>query len=212
VYVVDANEPSRAVFARLVADDSHEVCACASTREFLTRAKDEGELCVLIAPGHAWRHAPSLAGLRAGMAAVGVVAHGDVATAVALMKLGAVDVLERPVAPASLRAALSRAASRLRETRAAAKLRAQASAGVGRLTPKEREVLRMLLKGWHNSQIAEALGSRASTVKVHRSRLLRKLGARALPDLLPLAHAIDAAVAEIDAAGGRAPRISAAVS
>ena len=106
--------------------------------------------------------------------------------AVAAIRCGAVDLLPRPVAVADLVAALHRAAPKVRT--AALQLAARrARAAIGRLTPREREVMDCISDGFSNKAIARLLGLSPRTVEMHRARLHRRLGVGSLAELLALA-------------------------
>jgi len=110
--------------------------------------------------------------------------HGDVATSVRAIRAGAVDFLEKPCDETALLASLERAADvarRDRETR----LRRQMLAGrVDTLTRREREVFHWVVTGRLNKQIAAALGTTEKTIKVHRARVMTKMHAASIADLV----------------------------
>ncbi len=112
-----------------------------------------------------------------------MTAHGDVPSARTAFQAHAIDFLEKPFNHAQLRAAIdtafSREGSRIERDGDAAKLAA--------LTVREREVLEHAAKGLHAKEIAAALGISPRTVEVHKSRLMEKLGARNLAELVRLA-------------------------
>jgi FixJ family two-component response regulator len=109
-----------------------------------------------------------------------VTAHGDVAAARAAFRAEAVDFLEKPFEHAQLEAAIGHAFSResLRLRRAAE------GARLGLLTAREREVLAAAARGLHAKEIARALGISARTVEVHKARIMAKLGARNVAELV----------------------------
>jgi FixJ family two-component response regulator len=116
-----------------------------------------------------------------------MTAHGDVPSARTAFQAHAIDFLEKPFNHAQLRAAIdtafSREGSRLDRDGDAAKLAA--------LTAREREVLEHAAKGLHAKEIAALLGISPRTVEVHKSRLMEKLGARNLAELVRLALGAD---------------------
>jgi len=113
--------------------------------------------------------------------------HGDVPLAVRAMKAGAVDFLEKPFDDAQLieRLRQCRAEDAARRARRAA--RAHRREALERLTPRERQVLACLVAGKPNKIIAAELGISPRTVEVHRARVLEKLEARSLPELVRIA-------------------------
>jgi two-component system response regulator FixJ len=109
---------------------------------------------------------------------------GDVALAVAAMKLGAADVLDRPVGWAALAEAVSQALE-VQSTRSEGlPARVDATARVSALTPRQRGVLRGLMAGKFNKTIAYELGLSARTVECHRAAIMTRTGARSLSDLI----------------------------
>jgi FixJ family two-component response regulator len=122
-----------------------------------------------------------------------VAAHCDLATAVSMMRRGAVDFLTRPIDAALLRAAVERALARSESVIAERDRRAAALRLLARLTPRERQVLELVWAGQRNREIAAHLASREATVKVHRSRLMRKLEAHSLVDVVRLGLLVQSA-------------------
>ena len=114
--------------------------------------------------------------------------RGDVSSTVKAMKAGAVDFLTKPVERDALFSALERAAEL--DTLSRQKRRETASIGerLGTLTHREREVLEHVISGRLNKQIAASLGTVEKTVKVHRGRMMAKLGVRSVADLVRLAE------------------------
>lgn len=102
------------------------------------------------------------------------------------MKGGAVDFLTKPVEPAALLAAVAVALERGRAQRAALDAETGARTLLSLLTPRERQVLDRVVEGRLNKQIAADLGVAEKTVKVHRARVMQKLGVRTIADLVRL--------------------------
>jgi two-component system, LuxR family, response regulator FixJ len=113
--------------------------------------------------------------------------HADVALAVAAMKAGAVDFIEKPFDDEVLLAAVEGALSRYRQAGSASGDVAEIREKAGTLSSREREVLAGLLKGHPNKTIAYDLGLSARTVEVHRANLMAKMGAKSLSDLVRMA-------------------------
>jgi FixJ family two-component response regulator len=117
-----------------------------------------------------------------------ITGRGDIPMSVRAMKAGAIDFLTKPVDADDLLAAIERA--RAAENKA---LRARSEtelieAKLATLTPREREVLPYVIAGKLNKQIAGSLGTVEKTIKVHRARMMRKLGVRTVQDLVRLAE------------------------
>lgn len=117
-----------------------------------------------------------------------LTARGDIPASVRAMKHGAVDFLTKPVDAEPLLAAIDAALARDRAQRADHDERRAIERRMQTLTSREREVLQHLVAGRPNKQIAAALGIAEKTIKVHRARVLAKLGVRSLPDLTRLAQ------------------------
>lgn len=109
---------------------------------------------------------------------------GDVAMAVRAMKAGAIDFLIKPLSRSDLLAAVARALAKCDELRGAHRRQLRARELIASLTPREREVFDLVVMGKRNKEIASALGSQEATVKVHRSRVMRKLGTRSFAELM----------------------------
>lgn len=114
--------------------------------------------------------------------------HGDVPTSVRAMKEGAVDFLSKPVDEQDLLDAIRRALAKDEDRRAGQSEKENALERVRDLTPRELEVLRHVIAGRLNKQIAYALGIAEKTVKVHRGRVMEKMAADSVVDLVRLAE------------------------
>jgi FixJ family two-component response regulator len=117
-----------------------------------------------------------------------VTGKGDIPTSVRAMRAGAVDFLTKPVSGEALLAAVARARQLDAQARAARNETASIEALLARLTPREREVLTHVVAGRLNKQIAGDLGTVEKTIKVHRGRMMSKLGVRTVQDLVRLAE------------------------
>lgn len=113
-----------------------------------------------------------------------VTGHGDVSLARAAFKARASDFLEKPFDDAKLIAAIDEAFSREAAVRSDVQRRAAGAELLRELTPREREVMRLVVLGRHNREIAPALGISVRTVEVHKARLMGKLGVDNVADLV----------------------------
>ena len=114
--------------------------------------------------------------------------HGDVPMCADAMKAGAVDFLTKPVDDEDLLAAVARALERSVEAGKAGVERAAARARLATLTPREFEVMQRVIAGLLNKQIADELGAALKTIKIHRGRVMEKMGVESLADLVRAAE------------------------
>jgi FixJ family two-component response regulator len=117
-----------------------------------------------------------------------ITGHGTVPTSVRAMKGGAVDFLQKPFNDQELLDCIQRALRRSGEERADRAERAELERRVGSLTPREREVLVLVVAGMLNKQIADKLGIAEKTIKVHRGRVMEKMQAGSVADLVRMSE------------------------
>lgn len=120
-----------------------------------------------------------------------ITGHGDAASARQALKSGAVDFLEKPIDDAQLVAAVAAALERDAKRRAERSVGDEVSTRLSRLTPRERQVMDLAAAGRHNREIGEALGISPRTVEVYKARLMEKLQARNLSELIRFALTAD---------------------
>jgi FixJ family two-component response regulator len=120
-----------------------------------------------------------------------VTGKGDIPTSVRAMKAGAIDFLTKPVKDKDLFEAVSSAEALDTESRRLHSELESMQAKVRTLTPREREVLTHVVAGRLNKQIAGDLGTVEKTIKVHRSRMMEKLGIRMVADLVRMAEKLN---------------------
>jgi FixJ family two-component response regulator len=116
--------------------------------------------------------------------------HGDIPMSVKAMKAGAVDFLAKPFRDQDMLDAVSTAVERDRERRHTEGRSSDLRAAYEKLTPRQREVMRFVVSGRMNKQIAGELSVSEITVKIHRGQIMRKMGARSLADLVRMAEAL----------------------
>jgi len=117
--------------------------------------------------------------------------NGDIPSTVQAMKAGAIDFLTKPVRREQLLAAIARAEEKDAAARRMRDRRRSVESKLGRLTMREREVLEHVIAGKLNKQIAAILGTAEKTVKVHRGRMMAKLGVRSVAELVRFAQQAD---------------------
>jgi len=191
VFVVDDDPSVRRSVTRLLESSGYAVEAFASAREFLARAPHPGPCCLVLDV-----RMPGLTGLElqerlvAGgrhMSIVFVTGHVDVPQSVKAMKVGAVDLLTKPVDAEDLLAAVQRCVAKsTRDVSTAARV-TDVQRRVKTLTAREMEVFALVVTGMLNKQIASALGISEKTIKVHRARVMDKMRARSVAELVRLA-------------------------
>jgi FixJ family two-component response regulator len=191
VFVVDDDASVRRGLARLVRAAGLAVETFPSAGDFLARSLPDLPGCLVLD-----LHLPGVDGLelqellsRSGrdLPVVFLTGYGDVPTTARAMKAGAVDFLEKPFRGDNLLDAIGRALERDRRQRAARAGRAAVQRRLDALTPREREVLALVVAGLINKQIAAELGTGEKTVKVHRGRVMEKMGAGSVAELVRLA-------------------------
>lgn len=192
VFLVDDDPSVVRALSRLLRVAGHGVRAFRSSQEFLTDHDPAVPGCLVLdlaMPGlNGLELQNALAASGSQRPIVFVSGHGDVCSSVQAMKAGAVDFLTKPVSEENLLAAVDRAIARDRQMREAwAELQA-IGARLATLTPREREVLEHVVAGRLNKQIAADLGTVEKTIKVHRSRMMEKMGVRSLADLVRIAE------------------------
>jgi two-component system response regulator FixJ len=124
---------------------------------------------------------------RIGVPIIFITGHGDVQMAVRAVQAGAFDFIEKPFNDQDLLDRMQRAISFDSERRGRDSLRAQLSALFASLTPREREVMDLVVEGMSNKAVANTLGLSAKTVEVHRAKVMEKMRARSVSDLVKVA-------------------------
>jgi FixJ family two-component response regulator len=196
VYIVDDDPSVRDSLALMLGLDGYRVALYADAEAFLAALREEWTGCVLAdlrLPGASGVELQ--AALRArgsGLPVIIITGHGDVPTARKAFQAQAVDFLEKPFDHAQLLAAI-RTAFALEDQRIQrADARRNETRKLAVLTSREREVLDHAAKGLHAKEIARVLGISARTVEVHKARIMAKLGARNVAELVRFALAVEA--------------------
>ncbi|MBV6425034.1 MAG: Transcriptional regulatory protein FixJ [Steroidobacteraceae bacterium] len=188
VFVVDDDAAIRDALSLLISLRGLRAQVFASAESFLDTYRDAWRGCLLVD-----LQMPGMSGLelQAELNARGITlpvivltAHGDVATTRAALKNGAVDFLEKPVDDAVLMDVLGNAIRLDAERHDTAHARAAAAERLARLTPRERDVLRLLAQGRQLREIAQQLEISPRTVEVYKARMMEKLGCRTLADVV----------------------------
>ena len=194
VFLVDDDASVRRALARLIKSAGYEVQAFASARDFLEHwtAGGNGSACLVLDV-----RMPGLSGLdlqqelqaaNALLPIIFITGHGDIPMSVKAMKEGAVDFLPKPVKDKVLLNAIEQALERAVRERSVHDELDDIRRRLDSLTPRELEVLRLVITGMLNKQIAYRLGTVEKTIKVHRARVMEKMDVQSLADLVRLAE------------------------
>jgi len=193
VYVVDDDEAVRESLAVLLEAKSYTVRTFALARDFLAAAPTLRPGCLI-----ADIRMPEMDGFELqrhlterafNFPLIVITGHGDVPLAVRAMKAGAIDFIEKPFAVDAILASVEAALARLARTGEDDPLAATAAARLAALSPREREVLQGLLAGLPNKSIAYDLAISPRTVEIHRARVMDKMAARSLSELIRMSLA-----------------------
>ena len=188
VFVIDDDESMRKSLKRLLSSVGHESEAFKSAAQFLERPLHSGSSCVIVDV-----KMPGLSGIefqealiqrRREEQLVFITGHGNIPMCAQAMKAGAVDFLPKPFKPHELLNCVERALDRSAEQRRGAAEREEARHLLDSLTPREFEVMELVITGMLNKQVGAQLGMAEKTVKVHRGRVMTKLGVVSVADLV----------------------------
>jgi len=191
VFLVDDDPGVLKALARLLRAGGQEVQTFGSPQEFLAQHDPSLPGCAIFDVAM-----PGLDGLQlqAALSAGGtdrpvifITGFGDVPTSVRAMKAGAIDFLAKPIDGKQLLGAVAQAIEKDKAARRHHQELAALRQRLSTLTPREREVMTHVVAGRLNKQIAHALGTVEKTIKVHRGRMMDKLGVRTVADLVRLA-------------------------
>jgi FixJ family two-component response regulator len=194
VFVVDDDPSIRRAIKRLIGSVGLQVELFGSAAEFLRTKRPDVPSCLVLdirLPGiSGLDFQRELATANMNIPIVFISAHGDIPMTVRAMKAGAVEFLTKPFRDQDLLDAVHLGLERDRAKRQQEAELAMLRKRVDSLTPREREVLPLVVSGLLNKQIATEIGTSETTVKVHRSQLMRKMGASSLAELVRLAERI----------------------
>jgi FixJ family two-component response regulator len=194
VFVVDDDASVREALKSLIRSVGLQVELFDSAQEFLHRKRPDGPSCLVLDV-----RLPGISGLdfqrklteaNIPIPIIFITGHGDIPMSVRAMKGGAVEFLTKPFRDQDLLDAIQLALERDRVRREREVEIATLRERFESLTPREREVLPGVISGSLNKQIAAEIGTSETTVKVHRGQLMRKMGARSLPELVRMAEKI----------------------
>ena len=190
VFVIDDDESVRKGLKRLLRSADYESEVFKSGSDFLARAPHSGPTCLIVdvqMPGlNGLEFQEALIQRRREEQLVFITGHGNIPMCAQVMKAGAVDFLPKPFKPRELLKCVGRALARSSEQRRQAAERSEARRLLDLLTPREFEVMQLVITGMLNKQIGGELGMAEKTVKVHRGRVMQKLGVTSVAQLVRL--------------------------
>jgi RNA polymerase sigma factor (sigma-70 family) len=212
IHVVDDDSSFRSTIAGLLNAAGYEVALYESSQKFLEKPPTRLSDCILLDV-----QMPGLSGLQLQdrlsklgnrLPIVFLSGHADVPTSVRAIKAGAEDFLTKPVAREQLLETIRRALDHAEEVRARSEQVDVLFARVASLTPRERQVFALVVRGLLNKQIAHDLGTSERTVKAHRHMVMQKCGVRSVAELVMIAErtgilTADAVLAKAVRANGR---------
>ncbi|HEB97114.1 MAG TPA: response regulator transcription factor [Sedimenticola thiotaurini] len=196
VFVVDDDAEVRAALQLLMESVGLRVEAFGSAQDYLEQFDPDRSGCLLLdvrMPGMSGLDLQArLAAERLHPPVIIITGHGDVPMAVRAVQAGAVDFIEKPFNDQALLDSVHRALERDDRQRGEASRLADIRARYERLTPREREVLELVVAGKRNKVIAADLGVSQSTVEAHRARVMEKMEAATLSDLMRMMLSLEA--------------------
>src|SRR5216117_2607767 len=190
VFVIDDDASVRKGVARLLRSAGYTSEAFESASDFLARDQHPGPACLIVdvrMPGiNGMDLQETLIQRRREEQLVFVTGHGDIPMCAQAMKAGAVDFLRKPFRDDELLQCVQNALIRSAEQRRRSAEQNEARRLLDLLTPREFEVMQLVITGMLNKQIAGELGTAEKTVKVHRHRVMQKLGITSVAELVRL--------------------------
>jgi len=195
VHVVDDDASFRIAIERRLKKAGYEVMTYPSAQHFLDRMPSESELgCILLDVRIPGLSGPELqcrlSELGSTLPIVFLTGHADIPTTVRTIKAGAEDFLTKPVSSDELLRAIERAIAHHEARRGLKSKLDMVRTHIAALTPREREVFELVVRGKANKQIANALGCTERTIKAHRHRVMEKMQVQSLAELVSLAERV----------------------
>ena len=196
VHIVDDDASFRTAMERRLKRAGYEVTTYISAQHLLDRLPSDSVLgCILLdvrIPGLSGPELQErLSGLGSTLPIIFLTGYSDVQTTVRAIKAGAEDFLTKPVSSDRLLEAVARAIARHEVSRDRKVTLDIIRSRIATLTPRERQVFELVIRGRQNKQIANALGCTERTIKAHRHGVMEKMQVRSLPELVSLAERVD---------------------
>ena len=193
VHIVDDDASFRTAIERRLRKAGYEVATYPSAQHLLDCLPNESELaCILLdvrIPGLSGPELQErLSELGSTVPIVFLTGYAEVQTTVRAIKAGAEDVLTKPVSSEELLGAIERALARHQVTRSQRNKLDGVRAHIAKLTPREREVFELIIRGKTNKQVANVLGATERTIKAHRHQVMEKMQVQSLAELVSIAE------------------------
>jgi FixJ family two-component response regulator len=199
VFIVDDDRRICEALTELLSTFDLHAVAFSSAAEYLAYPKPDVPACLVLdvqLPDINGLDLLSQSGQRLLPRIVFITGHGDIPTSVRAMKAGAVDFLTKPLNEADLIHAIHAAIAQDRIARLERTELADLQRRLSCLTPRERDVLPLVVSGFLNKQAAAALGISEITIQIHRGRIMKKMGATSLADLVRMAGRLEIPVSD----------------
>ena len=193
VYLVDDDESVREAIADLLESLQLAVISFESAASFLRHQRLDSAACLVLdlqLPEMSGLVLQEQLGCKSSLPIVFITAHGDIPSSVRAMKAGAIEFLTKPVDREALIAAIHTAFARDRENRAHQANLSELQNRFSLLSPREREVLPLVVAGFLNKQSAAMLGITEGTLQIHRRQIMRKMAAASFADLVRMCEAL----------------------
>jgi FixJ family two-component response regulator len=192
VFVIDDDASTRETLSSLIRSVGLQVELFGSAQEFLKSKRPDAPSCLVLdirLPGiSGLDFQRKLADSNIGIPVIFITGHGDIQMSVRAMKAGAIEFLTKPFRAQDLLDAIHAALEKDRGRRERDAEIGELQTRFASLTPREKKVLPLVASGLLSKQIAAEIGTSEATIKVHRSQLMRKMGAESVADLVRMAE------------------------